>query len=63
MNGYIALWKGQRTEVYAGSLYGAKLAAIAEFEKTSGRRKVKSHDVSVYLAEKNGEQVTHIAVD
>lgn len=57
MNGYIAFFNGKRIEVYADNLYQAKLKAIAEFKAP----KSKAHMVSVVLAEKNGEQVVHVA--
>lgn len=57
MNGYVAFFNGKRIEVYADSLYQAKLKAIAEFKAP----KKREHMVTVVLAEKNGEQVTHVA--
>ena len=58
MNGYICLWKGKRCEVEAETSYAAQQKAVETFRRTS-RKKVKGYDVSVTLAEKNGEQVTH----
>lgn len=55
MNGYIAILNGKKIEVYAESLYAAKQKAIAEL-------KPKKRDLgllSVMLAEKDGETVTH----
>ena len=57
MNGYIAYYKNRRTEVYANTLYEAQLKA-AEFFKAR-----KSYEVTVGLAEKDGEQITHVAVN
>ena len=57
MNGYIAYYKSRRTEVYANTLYEAQLKA-AEFFKAR-----KSYEVTVGLAEKDGEQITHVAVN
>ena len=55
MNGYIAFYKGKSTEVHAESSYAAQLKA-AKFFKAR-----KSHEVTVVLAELNGEQVVHVA--
>ncbi len=55
--GYICIYGDKRWETYADSLYDAKKKAIAHF-------KVKpkaEHRVSVYLAEKNGEDVMQVA--
>jgi hypothetical protein len=57
MNGYIAFYKGKRTEVYAETLYGAQLEAAKFF----GAK--KSYEVIVGLAEKDGVPVVHRAVD
>ena len=62
MNGYIALWNDKRCEVHAETSRGAQIAATAEFQKGT-RKKVKEYEVSVHLAEKNGEQVTHVATN
>lgn len=58
MNGYVCIWNGQRTEVYADTLYKAKQKAIEEFSKAT-RKKVRPYQVSVMLAEKDGETVVH----
>lgn len=55
MNGYVCFYKGKRTEVYADTTLQAQELA-AKFFKAR-----KSYEVSTILAEKNGEQVTHIA--
>lgn len=55
MNGYICIWNRKQIEVYADSLYAAKLEAIKQF----GVKKNQHHQISVHLCEKNGEQVTH----
>ncbi|NQY44178.1 MAG: hypothetical protein HRT87_12650 [Legionellales bacterium] len=57
-NGYIALYKDKKIEVYADTTYQAQQLALVEFQKNS-RRKIKGYDVSVFLCEKNGESVTH----
>ena len=58
MNGYVAFWDGKQVEVYADSSYLAQAEAVVAFQKNT-RKKVKSYDVTVVLAEKNNEQVTH----
>ena len=61
MNGYIAFYKGKRTEVYAETSLAAQEKAAKEFKAR------KSYDVTVVLAERNtdgtepGEQVIHVA--
>jgi len=59
MNGYIAFWNGNQCEVYADTSYKAQQIAVEEFQKNT-RKKVKSYDVTVVLAEKNNEQVVHV---
>ena len=52
-NGYVALWKGKRIEVYANTAYEAQRIAAAQL-------KVKrSWEVLVMLAEKDGKPVIH----
>jgi hypothetical protein len=55
MNGYFAFYKGKQIEVYADTSYAAQLKAAAIF------RAKKSYEVTVMLAEKDGQQVTHTA--
>jgi ATP-dependent DNA ligase len=55
MNGYIAFHKGRRVEVYASSSYDAQQRAAAMLKVKA----TKSYEVTVVLAEKDGEQVTH----
>lgn len=57
MNGYVAFHKGRRTEVYADTSLAARDKAAAFFKVKSNR----AHEVSVVLAEKDGQQVTHVA--
>lgn len=58
--GYVAFYAGKRTEIYAASLYAAKVAAVAYFKAP----KSKAHMVTVVLAERpDGTAVTHVAVD
>lgn len=52
-NGYIATYKGRRTEIYAETSYKAQQLAAAFFKAK------KSWEVDVYLCEKAGEQVIH----
>lgn len=53
MNGYFAFYKRKTVEVYAESAYGAQLKAA----KILGAK--KSHEVTVMIAEKDGEQIVH----
>jgi len=57
MNGYIALYRGKRKEVYAKDMYAAQLHAAALFNAKH------SYNVSVYLAELDGKQVTTTITD
>jgi hypothetical protein len=57
MNGYICFYRGKRIEVYADTTLQAQTKAAAQFKAR------KAYEVSVMLAEKNGEQVTHTAID
>ncbi len=57
MNGYIAFYRGKRIEVYANTSYEAQQKAAKEFKAK------KSYEVTVALAEKDGEEVIHRAVD
>lgn len=58
MNGYIGLYKGKKFETHAETSYQAQQQLQKEIQVTT-RRKVKAHDISVYLCEKDGEQVVH----
>ncbi len=55
MNGYVCFYKGKRLEVYADTSLQAQDKAAKEFKAR------KSYDVTVVLAEKDEEQVTHTA--
>lgn len=55
MNGYVCFWKGKRIEVYADTSFEAQEKAAAQLKV----KPKKSYEVTVMLAEKNGEQVTH----
>lgn len=59
MNGYVAFYQSKRLEVHAATSYEALQKAIAHFNPPRSKR----HLVHVTLAEVNGEQVTHTAVD
>jgi hypothetical protein len=54
VNGYKAFFSGKETDVYAESLYAAKLKALDHFKP----RKSQEHMVSVVLCEKDGKQVS-----
>ena len=62
MNGYVCLWQGKRCEVKAETMLQAQALAVAEFQRGT-RKKVKRWDITVVLAEKGGEQVTHTPCD
>jgi hypothetical protein len=57
LNGYICFYRRKRLEVYAETSYQAQLKAAALFKAK------KIYEVSVNLAEKDGVEVVHIAVD
>jgi len=57
MNGYIGFYKGKQKEVFADTIYEAQ-CELAKLFKAK-----KSWEVHTVLAERNDEQVTHIAVD
>lgn len=57
MNGYVCFYRGKRFEVYADTTYQAQ-TKVAQQNKIK-----KQYEITVVLAEKNGEQVTHIAVN
>ena len=54
-NGYVCFYKGKRMEVHADTSYEAQKKAAALFKAK------KSHEVSVTLAQKDGEDVEHVA--
>ena len=58
-NGYVTFFEGKRHEVYAESLYQAVQKAREHFNPPKSKR----HLVHAVLAEKDGEQVTHIATE
>ena len=53
MNGYICFYKNKKVEIMADSSYEAQ-------QKAAKQLKVKkTYEITVCLAEKNGEQVIH----
>lgn len=65
MNGYIGFYEGKRYEVHADALWPAKQAVMALAKKDHPRHSDKriALGTSVMLAEKDGEEVIHRAVD
>ncbi len=59
MNGYVAFYKGKRIEVYADTSYKAQQKAAEIFKVKPN----KAYQVTVVLAEVDGKQVVHTAVD
>ena len=55
MNGYVCFYKDKRIEVHAHSTYAAQTEA-ARVLKVSAKQQ---YQISVTLAEKNGEPVVH----
>lgn len=53
MNGYVCFYKGKRVEVYADSIFAAQQQGATLL------RAKRAYEVTVVLAEKNGETVTH----
>jgi hypothetical protein len=56
-NGYIAFYKGKQIEVFANTSYEAQKKAAEKFKAK------KTYDVTVKLAQKDGQQVTHKPLD
>ncbi|MBM7771959.1 hypothetical protein JOD54_002163 [Actinokineospora baliensis] len=63
MNGYICLYRQSRTDVHADTTHLAQQKAVAVFQAMPAfkRRRVRAYDVTVYLAEAEGQHVMHIA--
>jgi len=59
MNGYKAFWNYKECEVYAATSAGAQDAAVIEFKKSAGRKKVKPSDVIVILCQIDDTQIYH----
>lgn len=55
MNGYVCFYKGKKCEVHAETTFEAQKKAAVIFKAK------KAYEITVVLAEKNGEQVTHTA--
>ncbi len=53
MNGYIAFYRGKKIEVHAETSYKAQQIAALQFKAK------KTWEVTVVLAEKQGEPVSH----
>ena len=53
MNGYVCFYKGKRVEVYAETSYAAQQKAATMLKAK------RAYEVTVVLAEKNGEVVVH----
>jgi hypothetical protein len=53
MNGYVCFYKGKRVEVYADTSFQAQEKAAAMLKAK------KSYEITVVLAERSGQQVTH----
>jgi len=63
VNGYICFYRGERFEVHADTPLQAQEAVRETVQKKYPRRKVKGYEISATIAEHNGVQVTHTAVD
>ena len=58
MNGYVAMYRGKKIELFAATTFEAQLAAAAIFKAK------KAYEVSVYLVKReDGSSVTHTPVD
>lgn len=55
MNGYLAFYGSRQIEIYAKSLYEAKLEAVKQFKVPKSKQGL----LAVVLAEKEGETVEH----
>jgi hypothetical protein len=53
MNGYICFYRGKQVEVMADTSYHAQQRAAAMLKVK------KAYEITVVLAEKSGQQVTH----
>ena len=53
MNGYIAFYRGKKLFICANTSYEAQQTAVAAFKAR------KAHEVTVVLAERDGQQVVH----
>lgn len=53
LNGYVCFYRNKRFEVHACTSYEAQVKCAQE------NNIKKRHEITVFLAEKNGETVTH----
>ena len=56
MNLYVCFYNNKTIEVEADTLYDAKLKAITQFKAPKSKQSM----ISVMLAEKDGETVSHV---
>lgn len=61
MNKYVCLCRGVSEVVFADTSYQAQQKALPIFQRKAGRRKVKSSEIFVMVAEIGGKEVVHIA--
>jgi hypothetical protein len=61
VNKYGAIWKELEIEIEAESTYKAQQLALPLFQARAGRRKVKSHEITVMLMELDGVEYIHVA--
>lgn len=59
MNGYVGFYNDEQVDIKAATLYEAKTKALTHFRAPRSRQ----HMVRVELAELNGKQVVHVAVN
>ncbi len=62
MNTYGALWNGKTLEIKAETTYQAQQIAVAEFQKSAGRKVVKGYQIAIGLLQLNGADYVHTAV-
>ena len=57
MNGYVCFYKGRRLEIYAETSY------VAQQKAATLLKAKRAYEVTVVLAEKDGETVVHSTVE
>lgn len=57
--GFIALYKEEQLEVYAPTRYLASEKALKHFQAKYPRRRIRPHEVTSILAERNGTPIVH----
>ena len=62
MNGYVAIWKNKRIDVYETTSYRAQEKAKEIFQSET-RKKVNGWDIALALCELNGKQVIHKPIE